>query len=58
MNLEILNRKYNSGEVIKEERCIGKMKQEQLRIGAKKSFISRIENGLTDIQLSILYRLI
>lgn len=36
------------------------MTQEQLadKIGAKKSFISRIENGKTDIQLSTLYRLI
>jgi transcriptional regulator with XRE-family HTH domain len=34
--------------------------QEQLadKIGAKKSFISRIENGKTDIQLSTLYRLL
>jgi len=33
--------------------------QEQLadKIGAKKSFISRIENGHSDIQLSTLYRL-
>jgi transcriptional regulator with XRE-family HTH domain len=36
------------------------MTQEQLadKIGAKKSFISRIENGKTDIQLSTLYRLL
>jgi len=35
------------------------MTQEQLadKIGAKKSFISRIENGHSDIQLSTLYRL-
>jgi transcriptional regulator with XRE-family HTH domain len=36
------------------------MTQEQLadKIGAKKSFISRIENGKVDIQLSTLYRLL
>ena len=45
---------------IKEERKNAKMTQEQLaeKIGAKKSFISRIENGKTDIQLSTLYRLL
>lgn len=48
------------GEIIKAERRSAKITQEQLaeRIGAKKSFISRIENGKTDIQLSTLYRLI
>ena len=36
------------------------MTQEQLatKIGAKKSFISRIENGHSDIQLSTLYKLL
>jgi HTH-type transcriptional regulator / antitoxin HipB len=48
------------GELIKEERKNAKMTQEQLadKIGAKKSFISRIESGKTDIQLSTLYRLL
>mgnify|MGYP000494063161 CR=1 FL=1 len=43
-----------------QERKNAKMTQEQLadKIGAKKSFISRIENGKTDIQLSTLYRLL
>ncbi len=47
------------GEFIKTERRAAKITQEDLanRIGAKKSFISRIENGKTDIQLSTLYRL-
>jgi HTH-type transcriptional regulator/antitoxin HipB len=46
--------------LIREERRLAKMTQEQLadRIGAKKSFISRIENGKSDIQLSTLYRLL
>jgi Predicted transcriptional regulator with C-terminal CBS domains len=48
------------GEIIKEERRLSCMTQEQLaeRTGTKKSFISRIENGHSDIQLSTLYRLI
>jgi len=48
------------GELIKEERRQVQLTQEQLaeKIGAKKSFISRIENGRSDIQLSTLYRII
>lgn len=50
---------YVIGEQLKEERKLLKLTQEQLadKIGAKKSYISRIENGRTDIQLSTLYRL-
>lgn len=57
---EIKAKAFLIGEVIKEERRNAKLTQEQLaeKIGAKKSFISRIENGKTDIQLSTLYRLI
>jgi ribosome-binding protein aMBF1 (putative translation factor) len=48
------------GEIIKEERKQAKMTQEELaqRTGTRKSFISRIENGHSDIQLSTLYKLI
>ncbi|MFN5091510.1 MAG: helix-turn-helix domain-containing protein, partial [Bacteroidota bacterium] len=48
------------GELIKEERRLSKMTQEQLAIktGTKKSFISRIENGKSDIQLSTLFRIL
>lgn len=48
------------GEVIKEERHLAKMTQEELatKTGTKKSFISRIENGHSDIQLSTLYRIL
>jgi len=58
--LEIKAQAFVIGELIKEERRIAKMTQEELadKIGAKKSFISRIENGKTDIQLSTLYRLL
>lgn len=57
---EIKAKAFMIGELIKEERKLAKMTQEQLaeKIGAKKSFISRIENGNTDIQLSTLYRLL
>jgi len=57
---EIKARAFLIGEVIEEERRLAKLTQEQLadKIGAKKSFISRIENGKTDIQLSTLYRLL
>ncbi len=57
---EIKAKAFAIGELIKEERKQAKMTQEQLaeKIGAKKSFISRIENGRSDIQLSTLYRLI
>ena len=57
---EIKAKAFLIGEVIKEERHPANMTQEQLaeKIGAKKSFISRIENGQSDIQLSTLYRLL
>ena len=51
---------YAIGELIKEERRLSNMTQEQLaqKTGTKKSFISRIENGKSDIQLSTLYRIL
>ncbi len=57
---EIKAKAFLIGEVIKGERQLAKLTQEQLaeKIGAKKSFISRIENGKSDIQLSTLYRLL
>lgn len=47
------------GERLKAERLKKGMTQEQLalKIGTKKSFISRVENGHTDIQLSTLSRI-
>ena len=46
-------------EILREARKEANMIQEQLaeKIGAKKSYISRIENGKCDIQLSTLYRI-
>ena len=57
---EIKAKAFLIGEVIKDERRVAKLTQEQLadKIGAKKSFISRIENGKSDIQLSTLYQLL
>lgn len=46
-------------EMLKEARREANMTQQQLadKIGTKKSYISRIENGKCDIQLSTLYRI-
>ena len=57
---EISAKAFAIGEIIKEERRLLKLTQEQLaeKTGTKKSYISRIENGHSDIQLSTLYRLI
>ncbi len=47
------------GEQLKMERLNAGLTQEELaeRIGTKKSFISRVEKGRADIQLSTLVRL-
>ena len=46
-------------EKLKEARKEAKMTQEELavKIGTKKSYISRLENGKCDIQLSTLFRI-
>ncbi len=46
-------------EVLKDARHKAHMTQEQLalKVGTKKSYISRLENGKCDIQLSTLYRI-
>ncbi len=45
-------------EMLKEARKEANMTQEQLaaKVNTKKSYISRLENGRCDIQLSTLYR--
>lgn len=47
------------GECLKEERRKVGITQEQLaeRIGTKKSYISRVENGHADIQVSTLFKI-
>ena len=59
-DFEIKAKAFAIGEVIKEERRLSNLTQEQLadKTGTKKSSISRVENGHSDIQLSTLYRLI
>jgi len=46
-------------EILKEARREANMTQQQLaeKVGTKKSYISRLENGKCDIQLSTLYRI-
>ncbi len=46
-------------EMLKEGRKEANMTQEQLaeKVGTKKSYISRLENGKCDIQISTLYRI-
>lgn len=60
VEFEIKAKAFAIGELIKEERLRANLTQEQLaeKTGTKKSFISRIENGHSDIQLSTLYKLL
>lgn len=46
-------------EILKDARREANLTQEQLaqKVGTKKSYISRLENGKCDIQLSTLYRI-
>jgi DNA-binding XRE family transcriptional regulator len=46
-------------EMLREARREANMTQEQLaeKVGTKKSYISRLENGKCDIQLSTLYKI-
>ncbi len=57
---EIKAKAYSIGEILKDARKEAHMTQEELarKTGTRKSFISRIENGHSDIQLSTLYRLV
>lgn len=59
-NFEIKAKAFAIGEILREARKEAHMTQEQLaqKTGTRKSFISRIENGHSDIQLSTLYRLV
>lgn len=59
-NFEIKAKAFAIGEILREARKDAKMTQEELarKTGTRKSFISRIENGHSDIQLSTLYRLV
>lgn len=50
---------FSLAETLKEERHRAGLTQQQLaeRIGTKKTYISRIENGKSDVQLSTLFRI-
>ena len=51
---------FRLGEMLKQARKDAGITQEELanRTGTKKSYISRIERGLSDIQMSTYYKLI
>jgi HTH-type transcriptional regulator/antitoxin HipB len=51
---------FRLGVMLKEARIEAKLTQEELaeKTGTKKSYISRIERGLSDIQISTYYKLI
>jgi ribosome-binding protein aMBF1 (putative translation factor) len=57
---EIKAKAFAIGEILRDARKDAQMTQEDLaqKTGTRKSFISRIENGHSDIQLSTLYRLV
>lgn len=57
---EAESRAFMIGELIKDERRKAKLTQEELaeKVGTKKSYISRLENGKIDIQLSTFFRII
>lgn len=57
---EIKAKSFAIGEILRDARKEAQMTQEELaqKTGTRKSFISRIENGHSDIQLSTLYKLV
>lgn len=59
-DFEIKAKAFAIGEILREARKEANLTQEELanKTGTRKSFISRIENGHSDIQLSTLYRLV
>ena len=58
-SFEVKAQYFVISEILKEARKEANMTQEQLaeKVGTKKSYISRLENGKCDIQLSTLYRI-
>jgi len=57
---DIKAKAFAIGEILREARKEAKLTQEELarKTSTRKSFISRIENGHSDIQLSTLYRIV
>ena len=58
-NFEEKAKYFVISEILKEARKEANMTQQQLaeKVGSKKSYISRLENGKCDIQLSTLYKI-
>ena len=58
-NFEVEAEAFCLTECLKEQRRLAGLTHEQLatKIGTKKSYISKIENGHADVQLSTLYRI-
>ena len=58
-NFEEKAKYFVISEILKEARKEANMTQQQLaeKVGTKKSYISRLENGKCDIQLSTLYKI-
>ncbi|HEX8530622.1 MAG TPA: helix-turn-helix transcriptional regulator [Cytophagales bacterium] len=59
-DFERKSKAFAIGELIKEERKKANMTQTELaeKSGTKKSYISRIENGQSDIQLTTLFKIV
>lgn len=59
-DFELKAKAFAIGEILREARKDAHLTQEQLakKTGTRKSFISRIENGHSDIQLSTLFKLV
>lgn len=59
-DFELKSKAFIIGELIKEERLSANLTQAQLaeKTGTKKSYISRIENGNSDIQLNTLLKIV
>jgi ribosome-binding protein aMBF1 (putative translation factor) len=57
---ELKSKAFIVGELIKDARMKAHLTQEELaaRSGTKKSYISRVESGKTDIQVSTLFRIL
>ena len=57
---DMVSLSFRIGELIREQRKSANLTQEELALkaGTRKSYISRIENGRSDIQLATLMRII
>lgn len=59
-DFDLKSKTFMIGEMLKEARRQDKLSQEELakKSGTKKSYISKLENGKIDIQLSTLFRIV